>query len=245
MTTASVVTAFSVLERVAELQPVGLSELARAADLPKSTVHRCLQTLQEVGWVESSGGTGARWSMSLRALSVCGGAGGRQNLRDLALPLMSDLQLVTTETVHLCAPDGDVLVLLERLDTSHALRAFLPLGERIPLHASATGLAYLSACPDDVVERYLAGPLEPRTPASLVEPDAIRAELLAVRARGYSINENGLSTGISSLGAPIVSRTGVVGALSVSGPSIRIVPARFEELGTQVVESARRLGRLL
>ena len=61
MTTASVVTAFSVLERVAELQPVGLSELARAADLPKSTVHRCLQTLQEVGWVESSGGTSARW----------------------------------------------------------------------------------------------------------------------------------------------------------------------------------------
>ena len=84
-----------------------------------------------------------------------------------------------------------------------------------------------------------------RPPASLVDPDVIRAELVAVRARGYSINENGLSTGISSLGAPIVSRTGVVGALSVSGPSIRIVPARFEELGTQVVESARRLGRLL
>lgn len=245
MTTASVVTAFAVLEHVAEHQPVGLSDLARAADLPKSTVQRCLLTLQEIGWVESSGAAPTRWSMSLRALSVCGSAGARESLRDLALPIMSDLQLVTTETVHLCAPDGDVLVLLERLDTSHALRAFLPLGERIPLHASATGLAYLSACDDATVERYLAGPLEARTSSSLVDPDAIRAELVRIRERGYSVNENGLSSGISSVGAAVLSRSGVVGALSVSGPSIRIEPSRFTELGTQVVESARRLSRLL
>ena len=115
MTTASVVTAFSVLERVAEHQPVGLSELARAADLPKSTVQRCLLTLQEIGGVESSGAAPTRWSMSLRALSVCGSAGARESLRDLALPIMSDLQLVTTETVHLCAPDGDVLGFAEKI----------------------------------------------------------------------------------------------------------------------------------
>jgi DNA-binding IclR family transcriptional regulator len=246
MATTSVVSAFQVLEGVARLQPIGLSELARAVELPKSTVQRCLLTLREIGWVESSTTSPTRWNMTLRAFSVCGGAGTRESLRDAALPVMNDLQLATTETVHLAAPDGDVLVLIERLDTAHRLRAFLPLGERIPLHASATGLAFLSACSAERVDAYLDGPLEPRTPDSLVAPDAIRAELDAIRQRGHSVNVGGLSTGISSLGAPVVDRSGTpVGALSVSGPSSRIEPSRFDELGPQVAAAAARISRLL
>ena len=245
MATNSVVSAFAVLEGVARLQPIGLSELAREVGLPKSTVQRCLLTLQEVGWTESSTTTPTRWSMTLRALSVCGSAGTRESLRDLALPAMNELQLATTETIHLAAPDGDELVLLERLDTSHRLRAFLPLGERIPLHASATGLAFLSAWDDPRVDAYLARPLEPRTPDSLVDPAAVRAEVERVRERGYSVNVGGLSTGISSLGAPLVGRDGPVGAISISGPSSRIEATRFAELGEQVTAAAARVSRLL
>ncbi|GAA1726729.1 IclR family transcriptional regulator [Aeromicrobium alkaliterrae] len=246
MATTSVVSAFRVLEGVAELQPIGLSELARAVDLPKSTVQRCLLTLQEVGWVESSAAAPTRWGMTLRALSVCGGVGLRESLREVALPVMNDLQLATTETVHLAAPDGDVLVLLERLDTSHRLRAFLALGERIPLHTSATGLAYLSACTPEYVADYLAGPLEQRTPDSMKDPAAIRAELAVIRERGYSVNVGGLSSGISSLGAPVLDRTGApVAAVSVSGPSSRLEPSRFDDLGPRVADAAARITRLL
>ncbi|WP_394817393.1 helix-turn-helix domain-containing protein, partial [Streptomyces doudnae] len=42
VSTNSVVSAFQVLETVARMQPVGLSELTRAVGLPKSTVQRCL-----------------------------------------------------------------------------------------------------------------------------------------------------------------------------------------------------------
>ncbi|MCK5892457.1 MAG: IclR family transcriptional regulator [Aeromicrobium sp.] len=246
MATTSVVSAFRVLEGVARLQPVGLSELAREVELPKSTVQRCLLTLQEVGWAESSSSAPTRWSMTLRALSVTGGMGARESLRDVAVPVMHELQLSTTETIHLVAPDGDELVLLERLDTAHSLRAFLPLGERIPLHASATGLAFLSACDAGRIDRYLDGPLVPRTPDSLTDPDRIRDELAHIRERGWSVNVGGLSSGISSLGAPVLDHTGSpVAAVSISGPSSRIEPSRFDDLGAQVAQAAARITQRL
>ena len=243
MATESVMSAFRVLEAVAEAQPVGLSELARTVNLPKSTVQRVLLTLQEVGWLRPTETSPTRWQLTYRVVAVVGHAGGGESLREIALPVMNELQLATTETIHLTAPDGDSLVLVERLDTSHRLRAFLPLGERIALHASATGLAYLSACSQKYLDDYLAGPLPAQTPDTLTDPARIRAVVDDVRERGYSMNVGGLSLGISSLGAPFLGASGVVAALSVSGPSSRITEDRFEELGTQVRDAAARISR--
>ncbi|MGY0498894.1 IclR family transcriptional regulator [Nocardia sp. FBN12] len=162
--------------------------------------------------------------------------------RDTALPFLNELQLRTTETVHLCAPDGDELVLIERLDTAHPLRAFLPLGQRIPLHASATGLAFLAASSAEYVNDYLAGDLQPRTSHTITDPDTVRRTLEAIRARGYSINDQGLSSGITAIGAAILdAREQPVGSISVSGPTSRITPEKFETYGTAVYESARKI----
>ncbi|WP_375002596.1 IclR family transcriptional regulator [Aeromicrobium sp. CTD01-1L150] len=246
MTTTSVVSAFRVLEAVAEHQPVGLSELARAVELPKSTTQRCLLTLQEIGWLRGSDTSPTRWGLTFRALAVCGRGGGQESLRDVAVPVMNELQLATTETVHLAAPDGDHLVLVERIDTSHRLRAFLALGEYIALHASATGVAYLSACSDAQVEEYVSGPLEPQTPDTMTDAEQVWAAVRRVREIGYSTNVGGLSAGISSLGAPIVdSRGAPLAAVSASGPSSRMVPERFGDLGPMVAEAAERISREL
>lgn len=244
--THSVVSAFRVLEAVAELQPVGLSELAREVDLPKSTTQRMLTTLAEIGWLRPSSQGPARWGLTYRALRLSRSVDGRSGLREVAMPRMSELQLATTETVHLAVPDGDALVLLERLDTSHRLRAFLALGTRIPFHASATGLAYLSALSDAELRERLSDELAPQTAATLVDPEAVRANVDEVRTRGWSINPGGLSEGITAVGAAILERTGQpVGAISVSGPSSRMTPDRFAELGAAVASAALRIGRAL
>lgn len=246
MATNSVAGAFKVLEAVAELQPVGLSDLAREVGLPKSTTQRMLLTLAEIGWLRASTDAPTRWSLTYRALRMGRRVDARLGVREVALPVMSELQLETTETVHLAVPDGDVLILLERVDTSHRLRAFLPLGEHIPFHASATGQAYLSACTDDEVERYLAGDLAAVAPGTITDAAALRERVQTIRERGWSINEGGLSQGITALGAPIVDRSGrPVGAMSVSGPSSRMTPDRYEALGTAVAAAAARTSQQL
>lgn len=245
MSTHSVVTAIRVLEAVSELQPVGLSELARHLDASKATVLRSLTTLAEMRWISQGERGGTDWSLTAHAFAVAVRGGIMGTLREVALGPMHALQLDSTETVHLAIPDGDQLILAERIDTPHALRAFLALGSRIPLHASATGLAYLSAGSDEAIDAYLSQELERVTEHTLIDADRVREETRAVRARGYSINEGGLSDGITSLGAPIVAAGGSpLGAVSISGPSSRITPDRYAEIGSAVRATAGEIGRL-
>ncbi|MEQ3553594.1 IclR family transcriptional regulator [Pseudonocardia nematodicida] len=245
MATGSVVSAIRVLEAVGERQPAGLSELTRAVGLPKSTVQRCLLTLAEVGWCRTD--DRARWLLTYRAFAVGNRARDAGELRERALPVLHELQMTTGETIHLAAPDGRELVLVERLDTAHRLRAFLPLGQRIPLHASATGQAYLAACPESAVDAHLAaGPLEAVTPRTVVDPDALRARLAEVRARGWSINPQGLSEGIAAVGAAILGPDRApAAALSVSGPTVRMTEAVFDGHGRAAADAAARISREL
>ncbi|GAA1322406.1 IclR family transcriptional regulator [Leucobacter albus] len=243
MSTQSVVTAVRVIEAVSESQPVGLSDLARTLDASKATVLRVLNTLAELRWVQQSE-LAKLWSLTPHAYAVAVRSGPMSSLRDIAIGHMNTLQLATTETVHLAIPDGDILILAERLDTPHVLRAFLPLGSKIPLHASATGIAFLAASEDSFIAEYLASALDSVTERTLTDRDVLLAEISAVRARGYSINEEGLSSGITSLGAAILGPGGdPLGSVSVSGPSSRIVPERYTEYGQAVHAAARSIGR--
>ncbi|TCP47321.1 IclR family transcriptional regulator [Tamaricihabitans halophyticus] len=240
--TNSVVNAFRVLECVAKMQPVGLSELSRAAGLPKSSVQRVLLTLHEIGWLRPSGSQPTRWSLTYRAFSVGTQARDHQLFRETALPFLNELQLTTTETIHLAAADGQELVIIERLDTAHRLRAFLPLGSRIPLHASATGLAFLASSSPEFISDYLAGRLAAQTDRTITDPDVLRETIETVRLRGYSVNEEGLTDGITAIGAAIVNARGEpIGSVSVSGPSTRMTPEVFETFGAAVRETVGRI----
>lgn len=243
MSTQSVVTAIRVLEAVSAQQPVGLSDLARGLGQSKATILRMLTTLKELDWVAQEGAPTFTWSLTFHAYAVGSKGGSGTTLREIALGPMSDLQLDTTETVHLCVPVGRSLVVVERLDTPHVLRAFLALGTQVPLNASATGLAFLAASPDSFIEDYLAGPLEQRTSHTKTEREALWEEIATIRQRGYSINEGGLSDGITSVGSAIVDGMGhPIGSVSVSGPAIRIGPERFLEFGEAVARTARDIG---
>ncbi|WP_457102241.1 IclR family transcriptional regulator, partial [Microbacterium sp. P5_E9] len=160
MSTQSVVTAMRVLEAVSDNQPAGLSELSRDTDVPKATVLRMLRTLGELGWVSQSEANAGKWVLTNHAFAVASRGSSGSLIRDVAMGPLNALQLDTTETVHLAVPDRRSMVVIERLDTPHVLRAFLPLGSRVPMHASATGIAYLAAATDSYLSEYLSDPLE-------------------------------------------------------------------------------------
>lgn len=246
MSTQSVVTAMKVLEAVADNQPAGLSELSREVDVPKATVLRMLRTLGELGWVSQSDAQAGKWVLTNHAFAVASRGSSGSAIRDAAMGPLNALQLDTTETVHLAVPDRRFMLVLERLDTPHVLRAFLPLGSRLPMHASATGIAFLAAADDSYVDEYLSVPPDAVTPQTVVDPALLRQMIAETRARGFSINEQGLSTGISSIGVAVLGPGQTpAGSISISGPSSRIVPAKFDEYGEAAVGTAREISRAL
>lgn len=216
-------TATRVMEHIADAGPIGLSELARALQLPKSTVQRYLLSLHAAGWLETVQGENGKWIVSERLARIFSNDDAGTNVRDIALPFLNKLQIETQETVHLSVPRGRLMLLVERIDTSHSLRAFLPVGGTSEMHTCASGVAYLSQSNPSVITAYSAGVFQKLTDKTIGDAVTLEQALETARDQGYAVNDQGLSEGICSVGCAIVGSTGVpVGAVSVSGPESRM-----------------------
>jgi IclR family acetate operon transcriptional repressor len=242
----NVVNALRVLEEVAVRQPAGVGELSRAVGLPKSTVQRALRTLDTAGWIRPAGGEVTRWVLTAKALHVGRHASGELSLRDAAVPVMEDLRRRTGETIHLAVPEGDSVVLIERLETSKVLRIILPLGKALPVHASANGKAILAHSAPEVIERHLGTGLARHTGTTITDPGKLRGELELIRERGYATNDGEWRDDIAAVGAPVLGRDGrPLASISVSLPSMRMSEELYPEYGRLVIEAAATLAERL
>ncbi|WP_433443943.1 IclR family transcriptional regulator [Nonomuraea sp. CA-141351] len=229
----NVLNALRVLEEVAIRQPAGVGELARVLGLPKSTVQRSLRTLHDAGWIRPAAGEVTRWQVTIKALQV--GRRAELGLRDAAMPVMEELRQRTGETIHLMVPEGDAVVLIERLETDKPLRIVLPLGIRLPLHASANGKAVLAhrPSPPDELPAY--------TDTTIIDREALSAELEAVRARGYADNRGEWRSDIAAVASAVLGPDGPIASLSISTPASRMPEDLRVEYGKLVTLAARTL----
>ncbi len=224
----------------------GVSELARRLDISKSTVHRLLVTLASEHLVEQDATTG-RYRLGLAVYDLGAAVATGIDLHEAVMPSMERLRNATGETVHVAVLDGREVVYIERLDSPNTLRLFLEIGRRNAANATGTGKCLLAFLSEWELERLLDGwELIAKTPHTITDRDALRAELKAIRRRGYAHNLNESEVGVYSVSAPIRDFTGRVrAAMSVAGPSERMEPM-MDQVTYAVLEVAaaasRRLG---
>jgi IclR family transcriptional regulator, acetate operon repressor len=238
----SVRTTFQILDAVADNQPIGLSELARHLDLPKSTVQRSLATLADLGWIRPEGRDLTRWTLGEKVRILSEKVDDIGALREAALPILGQLNNDTLETIHLVVLESRSVRLIERLDSKHPLRIVRAIGTRSPLHATSTGKSVLAHLPEAEIEAYIAAGLAPVTPSTITDPEVLRAELKEIRERGYAIADEEFTDGTVSFAACIRPAVGVrpLGALSISGPAVRLREQR-DTYGHKVTQAAAQV----
>ncbi|MGY4711554.1 IclR family transcriptional regulator [Mycolicibacterium sp. CBM1] len=242
----SVRTALQVLEAVSDLQPVGLTELSRKMGLPKTTVHRGLTSLADAGWLENDPVDPTRWIVGMRAFTVGSTVGNRGGLRTRALPFMNELAAQVQETVHLMVAEADSVVLVERIDSPHPVRAFAALGARAPLHASSNGKAILAHLPADDVAAYVRHGLTAVTEHTITDVAQLDSQLKRIRDQGYAVADEELQAGVTSVAAPVLSPEGrPVASLSISAPSSRMPKRLHRSYGEQVRAAAQGISASL
>ncbi|AEA26271.1 transcriptional regulator, IclR family [Pseudonocardia dioxanivorans CB1190] len=243
----SALSTLRVLEEVARRQPVGVSEIARATEMPKSSVQRCLVTLQQAGWLRVVDTTRARWGLTAKPVGIGLRAAGEGGLREAALPVMRELSKELNETVHLAVRDGDGLLIVARRDGTRTLRTYVELGTVAPLHGTASGLAILAGLPDAEIDDVVAAGLEAFTETTIVDGDALRAEIDATRARGFAVNvASWWRPHVAAVAAAITGPAGrPVAAFAVSIPSVRFDPDDVERIGGLAVQAADQVSELL
>ncbi|MFI9503446.1 IclR family transcriptional regulator [Nocardia sp. NPDC052566] len=242
----NVLNTLRVLEEVAARQPIGVGELARVLEMPKSSVQRALVTLDTAGWIRPAAGEVTRWVLTTKALAVGSRAGGDLGLRGAALPIMEDLRRHTEETVHLTVPEGGKMVLIERLETDKPVRTAMALGHALPFHASANGKAVLAYSDPELVGQLLGNEMPRYTDTTITDPAELRAELTVVRDRGFAVNRGEWRSDVGAVAAAVLDGNGQpIASLSVNIPIGRLTAESEPFFGAAVHAAAATLGARL
>ncbi|MGD9988672.1 IclR family transcriptional regulator [Pseudonocardia sp.] len=243
----SALSTLRILEEVARRQPVGVSELARVVEMPKSSVQRYLATLQQAGWLRIVDTGRARWGLTAKPIGIGLRAAGEGGLREAALPAMRALSREINETVHLAMRDENTLVIVARRDGTQTVRTYVELGTIAPLHGTASGLAILAGLPDAEVEEVIAAGLAAHTGTTIVDADVLRAEVAATRARGYAVNAaSWWRPHVAAIGAAITDPAGrPLAAFALSIPRVRFDTADAPRLGALAVAAAEQVSQRL
>jgi IclR family transcriptional regulator, acetate operon repressor len=236
---------FGILEVFTEARPEwGTTGIARELDLPVPTVHRILVALKRLGYVTQNAET-RRFRLGMAALSLGERTRTLADLRPIAIGPMRQLSDATGETALLTvlSPARDRSVCLERVETSQPLRLSVQPGRQLPLHAGASQKALLAFMPADEIDRLTAQPLERFCTATITRRSALRRELAAIRARGWSSSFEETNVGVWGIAVPVLSATDVVCAVGIAGPSPRLSDERVRRDVRLTHEAAAIIGR--
>ena len=170
----SVRKAITLLRATADDRNANVSSLARAAGLPRATALRMIQTLEQEGFLLRVPGDD-RVLLGPELLRLARNTDEQLLLREVSRPIISDLVATVRETVTLSvvAPDAGLDV-VSQVDAPAQLRPQSWVGQRFPLHASASGKVLLATYDDERLERFLGEPLARFTPSTITTAEALR-----------------------------------------------------------------------
>ena len=236
----------SLLERYALILGVfpggtalSLAEVTTRTALPRSTTHRLLVELADVGWLARSG---TKFELGMALFELGERVGLKHRLRTAALPFMQDLFSVTEQTVHLAVRDGHDAVYVEKIHGHFAFPLPSQIGGRLPLTCTAVGKALLAPESKSVQQDILARPLRRFTPHSITDPKVLSLELDSIRRTGVALEREEAALGGCCLASPVMVNKKPIAALSVSVPKAQFKP---EVLAPAVRTAALALGRVL
>lgn len=223
---------------------LSLTDIAAELDLAKSNVHRLLQALTEAKYVVRDEGTG-RYNASIKLWELGSAVLAKLDLRRHAEEVMERLLTQTRETVHLSILDGDEVVYVHKLDSPNPVRAYTQIGGRAKAHCVATGKAMLAYRSPGALER-VAKSLEPRTSASIVDPQKFLQEMARIRVQGFAVNRGEWNENVCGIASPITDVSGqVIAALGLSGPKERFKAAQLKQFAPLIVEAAAQVSARL
>ncbi len=241
----SVDRALLVLEILGKLGTAGVTEIATELGVHKSTVSRLIAVLESRGFVEQLSDRG-KYRLGFTIVRLAGSTSAQMDLAKQSQPICDELAVETGETTNIAILDGDRIInVVEAIGPAEiALRSWV--GQSCPAHATSSGKVLLAALSPDRARELLGARLQSYTPNTVTQAATLFAELDETRRTGWAGVREELEVGLNAVAAPVRDGGGkVIAALSVSGPSYRLDPTRFEAVARITAAAADRISRRL
>lgn len=237
-TVQSVQTTLDIIDILQTNQGARVTELADELGRSKGTVHSHLTTLLENEYVVKDGG---EYRLSLRYLDLGEFVKERLGIFDVVKKELNDLAEDVSELAQFATIEHGYAVYLYKTGGPKAVQTASRVGHREYLHCISLGKAMLAYLPHEEVEAIVdRHGLPSYTDQTITSREELFEELDLIQEQGYAVDNEEKIEGLRCVAAPVKSSDGeVMSAVSISGPSSRMVGERFEsELSSKVMRSA-------
>jgi len=226
-----------------EVDELGVTELSKRLKLHKNNIFRLLATLESRGYIEQNKIT-ENYRLGIKTLEL-----GQTFIRQLGLlrqsrPVLESVAKACNETTYVAILKDFYSIYLDAVETDMTVRVVTRVGSRLPAYCSAAGKVQIAYMKEDELDNYIRNnEFKAYTKNTITDGDVLRKQLKQVAEQGFAIDDEELDAGVKCVSAPIRDYTRrIVGAVSISGPSIRFSNERMEkELIPLVISAAAEI----
>ena len=245
-TQSTLIRAFMMLETIMNAdKPLTSAYLAEDLDLPKATVHRIAQQLEEEGLLQREP-NGKRFVGGLRLRKLATAVLSNSVMTASRHMILQSLSEKINETCNLTALDGNEIIYLDRVESNWPYRIHLPVGSHLPLHCTAAGKLFLANMNASWQQRYLrAVNLTKYTDKTILDIDELRSQLKQISAEEVGYDRGEYLDGMIALAVPVKNEAGdVCYSIAVHAPSARISIEELKAYLPQLREAAQKISEL-
>jgi IclR family pca regulon transcriptional regulator len=201
-----------------ERRPMTLSDIARAASLPRATVRRILMTLQRSGFVT---GDERLFSLTPRILLLASAYLSSNQISSVLQPLMDDVAAKAKEVCSVAVLNDDEVVFIARSSPARVFSTGLDIGYRLPAFCTSVGRVLLSRLSNEELANKINGmTLTAQTPSTLLDKASLIATIMTDGTKGYSLVDREAEEGFRSISVPIRRYDGAIVAAANIGAHV-------------------------
>ncbi len=213
-----------------EVDELGVTELSKRLKLHKNNVFRLLATLESRGYIDQNRVT-ENYRLGLKTLELGQTFVKQMGLLRQSRPVLEWLVKQCNETSYIAILKDFDIIYLDAVETDLTVRVVSRVGSRLPAYCSAAGKAQLAYLSEEELDKYFSSKeMKQYTRNTVTDANTLKKELKKITETGFSIDDEELDTGVRCVGAPIRDYTRrIVGAVSISGPTMRLSLERIEK----------------
>ena len=220
---------------------IGLSEIARLSGFNKATTRRLLVALEKHGFVEQEDKTRA-YRLGPGLLRLARVREAVSPVQEVIRPIMDDLVSRIGETAHFSMYAGGSLATIGLVESTKSNRVMLERGEVIPLHATASGMAFMAFARPEIVEKALTSKLTGHTSSTITDANELRERLSSVAKAGVAVANSSYEDGVCGIAAPVLGQDGFSrGAIAIAAPASRAKREVIAEIQPEVKRAATEI----
>lgn len=236
----TVVNAFEVLDVLRRIDGGGPMAIARELDMPKSTAHEYLKTLEAIGFVINDGGS---YNLSLRLLQIGSQIQYRRRLFHVARSEVVKLANTTGQSANVTVVEHGRAVILYSEGEVEGINIGTYPGLVTPMHTLAAGKVILAHKPrsfaEDVIDEH---GLEQATSETIVDRETLFSELDRIESQGYAADADEHVVGMGLVASPIVHDGEILGSIVIACPTSTLAVENRQE---EFVEATQRAAKVV